>query len=212
MSDQEKSDRRTLAEFHAALKAEGKWDEFQAMRKAKSEELAKRKAELDAAQAPLVEALRATGLDVNSVWNLVNTAEPYPEAVPVLFEHLYKPYPERIVEGILRALAVPDSRPRWPELLDLFEKYPSQATSGLRWAAGCALSASADDEVIGEVMRIVADPRYGFERLAFLDVLARSNNARAKMMLHELRDDPVLGKEIKKQRRMNRLSKKKPSP
>lgn len=201
--------RRTLAEFHASLKAEGKWDEFQAMLKRKSDELAKREAEWNAAEAPLVEALRAIGLGVQSVWDLVQTADSYPEAIPVLLEHMHKPYPERIVEGILRSLAVPESRPYWHKILDLFETLPSQTTDNLRWCAGCALSAAADDGLIGEVMRIVSDQRYGFDREPFIDTLARSNNARAKMMLHELRHDSFLGKEVKKRRRLSRLAKRK---
>jgi len=207
MSGQKKSGYMTLAEHEAMLKAEGKWDEYQARINQRSEELAKRKAEWAAAEVSLVDALRSTGLDVRSVWDLVNTAEPYPEAIPVLFRHLHKPYPERIVEGIVRALAVPESRPRWDELRDFYESAPSRATGGLRWAAGCALGAAADDGVIGEVLRIAGDQGYGFDRAPLLPALARSSDARAKMLLHELRDDPVLGKEVKKLRRASRSAK-----
>ncbi|SOO30577.1 hypothetical protein XFF6994_1070004 [Xanthomonas citri pv. fuscans] len=35
--------------------------------------------------------------------------------------------------------------------------------------------------------------------------LARSKDAKAQMLLHELRGHPVLGKEVKKMRRVGRL-------
>ena len=191
---------QTAAEFLAELAAD---KEYVEMRRAKDEALMKHRAELASAEVPLVEALRLVGLAVSSVWDLVNTAKSYPEAIPVLFEHLHKPYPERIVEGILRALAVPESRPRWKELLAVFEAAPAQQTGGLRWAAGCALGAAADDGVVAEVIRIVGDARYGFDRAALLPALARSKDAKAQMLLQELRDDPILGKEVKKLRRIS---------
>lgn len=193
--------RKTAAEFLAELASD---DEYMKARKAKDEELEKRNAEWAAAEVPLVGALRAAGLDVFSVWDLVNTTESYPEAIPILFEHLHRPYPERIVEGILRALAVPESRSRWNELRNYFETAPTQVTGGLRWAAGCALGAAANDDVIADVLRLASDPKYGFDRAALLPALARSDDARAKMLLHRLRDDPVLAKEVKKLRRVSR--------
>lgn len=193
--------RKTAAELLAELASD---NEYLEARKAKDEELQKRKAEWAVAEAPLVDALRSMGLDVHSAWDLVNTTEPYPEAIPVLFEHLRRPYPERVVEGILRALAVTESRPWWSELRNFFEAAPAQATSGLRWAAGCALGAAANDGVISDVLRLASDPKFGFDRATLLPALARSDDARAKMLLHELRDDPVLAKEVKKLRRVNR--------
>jgi len=61
-------------------------------------------------EAPLVDALRRVGEDVTSVYDLVNTTRRYPHAIDVLFEHLQRPYPDPILEGIARALAVRDSR------------------------------------------------------------------------------------------------------
>lgn len=180
------------------------------MWRAKDEELKRRKDELTEAEAPLVEALRSAGQPVSSVWDLVNTASAYPAAIPVLFEHLHRPYPERIAEGILRALAVPESRSRWKELRAVFEASPAQKNGGLRWAAACALGSAADDGVVAEVMQIVRDPIYGFDRAPLLPVLARSSDPQAKMLLHELRADPVLGKEVKKMRRIRKAEMKSP--
>lgn len=62
-----------------------------------------RDAELRRAQAPLIEALQKMGV-VESVWNLVNTREAYPQALPVLLEHVQRPYPDVVREGCTLAL------------------------------------------------------------------------------------------------------------
>jgi len=193
---------KTAAELLAELAAD---KDYVQMRKSADEALAKRVQEMRAAEAPLVAALRAAGVEVDSVWDLVNRADTDAAAIPVLFEHLNRAYPERVREGILRALAVPDSLPRWPVLLDLFKALPDQATGGLKFAAGCALGAAADESVIDDVIALVRDPRQGYGRLALIDALKASRSAKARMLLNELRTDPVLGQEVKKRRRMARL-------
>jgi hypothetical protein len=198
----------TLAEHHAQLKAEGKWDEHIARKQEQANALAKKREELRTAEASLVEDLRSTNIDVGSVWDLVNTSEPYPEAIPVLLKHLRKTYPERIEEGIVRALAVPYARSAWKELLQIFENEPSMQTGGLKWPAACALGAIADDSVIPEVIRLVRDVSLGFDRAPLIEALKRSQRSDAKMVLNELRADPVIGKEVKKARRLGRLWKK----
>ena len=62
------------------------------------------------AEAPLVEELRESGFEVDSAWDLVNTSTPYPRALPILVKHLERPYPDRVREGIARALAVGDAQ------------------------------------------------------------------------------------------------------
>ena len=57
--------------------------------------------------------LQAAGFDVGSARDLVNTAQPYKKAVPILLKHLDKPYPGRGREGIARALAVPEAKSGW---------------------------------------------------------------------------------------------------
>src|SRR4051794_25816384 len=77
---------------------------------AASSERAKRIAAIRAACAPenaeLVEEFRRAGVLVSSLWDLVNTAAPYPELFPVLVRHLDVPHHPRIREGIIRALTI----------------------------------------------------------------------------------------------------------
>ncbi len=63
-----------------------------------------------AEEAPLREALHALGYPVKWVWDFVNTAQSYPDAIPVLIDHLRQPYSDAVREGIARALAVREAR------------------------------------------------------------------------------------------------------
>src|SRR5262245_58972797 len=94
----------TAAELMAQLARD---TAFQAAAAAREAELQERVSAYRDAEQPIVADLRGAGLHVESVWDLVNTAEPYPDALPVLMEHLERGgYPDRVMEGLGRALAV----------------------------------------------------------------------------------------------------------
>src|SRR5690606_10670983 len=133
-----------------------------------------------------------------SVWDLVNTANPYPKAVPILIEHLQRPYPERVREGIARALAVPDAVKEWDTLRRLFETEADATTTGVKWALGCALAAAATDGVIGDVIHLLRDRRHGGNRTALISALARSADPRARRALMEAGADPELATEVQR--------------
>jgi len=89
----------SAAELVATLNA----DAALVARRAQGErERLQREAESRAAEEPLVRDLRTAGYEVESVWDLNSTAA-YPEALPVLLEHLARPYPAVVREGIARA-------------------------------------------------------------------------------------------------------------
>ena len=93
----------TAAELIAKLNADPK---FVAKRAREEEERQEREAEYRRAEAALVEELRAAGVVVESVWDLVNTAALYPTALPILLDDLQRSYAQPWREGIARALAV----------------------------------------------------------------------------------------------------------
>lgn len=151
---------------------------------------------LAAAEAPLVEALREVGLMVASVWDLVNDKGSNPAAVPVLLEHLRKPYPRRIQEGIARALAVPQARIGWQQLLREYNRIreldSEREVNEIKWSLHLALAAAADKSVLDDLIHIACDSRHGFHRSRFVDALARIGGVRAEAALAELRSDPQL--------------------
>lgn len=185
------SKRVTAAELMVRLKADPEWV---AAREREERERERKAAEWRRAEAPVAEELRAAGYAVESAWDLMNTAEPYPEAVPILLKHLERPYPDRVREGIARALAVDEARYGWDSLKRLYQKEPTgtDAKDGL----AVALGEVADDEVIGDVIALARDARHGTSRLLLLSALERSQDPRARKTLMELGSDPEVYKEV----------------
>jgi hypothetical protein len=71
--------------------------------------------DLDAAQ-------REAGVQVNSVWDLVNTVEPYVRALPIPLDHVQRPYPDKVRESIARAMGVPEGNFAWKALVGLLRR------------------------------------------------------------------------------------------
>ena len=168
--------------------------EYQKRRAEQEQRFREREAFLTEEEKDLVSDLHNVGRVVSSVWDLVNTGEPYPEAVPVLLKHLRLPYSERTREGIARALAVREAGYAWDILWEEFEKIPGGTNDGPKWGLACALSTIAPTtNRFDEAYRILRDERYGEDRLAFLDVFAFSKDPERRAILKEFADDPQLG-------------------
>lgn len=93
----------------------------------------------------------------------------------------------------------------WPHLVELYESDTLGLPPQIDYLTAGVLSAAADDTVIDDVIRLASDPNAGFKRVLLLFALKKSRNPRAKMLLNELRSDPVIGKEVKRMRRLERL-------
>ena len=149
-----------------------------------------------AAEAPLVQDLVRVGVAVESAWTLVNTAESYPEAISVLVAHLQRDYPDRVLEGIARALAVREARPVWHALAAVFRNWTDTTGLGAKAGLAAALSAAADDSVLEDLIELVLERRHGENRGLLLDALRRSKRPEAMSALENLRHDPELSREI----------------
>ena len=84
----------------------------------------------DRAEEPLVKSLRAGGAEIESVWDLVNTRERYPKLIPILLTHLKRESHPKVLEGIARALAVPEARVGWTQLVSRFCEEPTPPEDG----------------------------------------------------------------------------------
>jgi hypothetical protein len=182
----------TAADLLAKLKAD---PEYVAARHREEQDRQKRAEEWRRAEAPLVEELKAVGVAVESVWDLVNTPGTYPpEAIRTLLDHLPRQYPAAVREGIARALAMPAAREGWGLLTRLYaEEQPGRAKDGL----AVAIAAAADDDVLADVVALARDTRHGPSRLLLLSALEQSASPRAQAALMDLAADPELKKEIR---------------
>lgn len=186
----------TAAELMARLEAD---PAYVARRAEKEAYFAAKVAQYRAEQSDLLRDLQAVGWPVSSVRDLVNTSQPYPEAVPILLSHLAKPYSDRTREGIARALAVRDAASAWPILRAEYEAAPDK--SGFKDGPAVALSGASTDSTIGQLADLAKDRRHGSSRLLLLLGLKRSRCQIARETLAQLKDDPDLAKGIASWRR-----------
>lgn len=183
----------TAAELLAWQKASGLYDELEARRarddaRRRIRELADRRA-----SAPLLADLRSAGYEVSSVWDLVNIDEAYPDALPVLVQHLNGPYPPDVREGIARALAVRRAIFAWDTIRDA---YLSEREKNVKGGLAVALGGMVDREHLPELIQLLSDTRNGPSRLHMLRGLQRLRDARAASTLEALASDADLHKQI----------------
>jgi hypothetical protein len=178
--------------------------------KQKELERLERSARIHIEQEPILSELRAIGWNVASVWDLVNTSTPYPEAIPVLLKHLPLPYSDVVREGVARSLAVPEPEVQkaWPLLVDEYRKATEgwglkakgdarKYMLGAKDALACVLAAAVNDETLPELIALAKDPTNGASRLLLLPALKkRRKKDSVKRLLDELMNDPILREEI----------------
>lgn len=150
-------------------------------------------------EEPLVKALGKAGTRVNSVWDLVNTSEPYPKALPVLIEHLTGDYHPKILAGIARALAVRDPyamEHAWPVALDLFLKTDDENNKepemrGFKEGLAVTLSVICTEDRLPQMFDLIRDSRHGDNRTHLIYGLRRfCKNQKVKEFLESLCTDP----------------------
>lgn len=205
----------TAEEAMAILNTDPEWV---AARQAKEQEIEARAAESDRAEAPLRADLAAVGIHVNSAWDLVNTSKPYPEALPVLLDHLQREYPDDVLEGIARALAVPPARFAWNVIVNLYKRATEdRVKDGL----AVALAAQVDDSRWPELLELMRDRSNGPSRLLLLSAIEYWDDDLVDPVLAEFEGDPDLHLEVaatmrrraqrKKQREKRREKRRKQS-
>lgn len=145
------------------------------------------------AEQPVVADLRAVGVAVSSVWDLVNTSEPYPDALPVLMEHLERGgYPERVMESLGRALAVKPSVVFWERLK---ARWLDARDSGEEDGTAVALAACATKAQLDDLIDFLSVDERGQSRIYFIRPILKVGRDRGREVVKALREDPVFGKE-----------------
>jgi hypothetical protein len=152
----------TAAEHMALLQKDPVW----VARNAESEaRLRQRLEQSRREQAKLLADLKDVGVQVESVWDFVNTADKYSTAIPVLLRHLVVPYSKRIKEGIVRALTVDYAGPEvLRELIKQFQEQSDDSANSLKWVLGNAISQVATPADAETVIGLAIDPAHGEAR------------------------------------------------
>lgn len=163
----------------------------------RSEELRRERARIEdslaKAEYPLIKALHGAGQTVGSVWELVNSREAYAAAIPVLLEHLRGAYPDRIREGIARALAVPDSR---PFLHSIVAMYRSESSPEVKDGLAAAVAGATTKGDIELLLGLLRDKSLGPSRVLLLPSLLRWADGSVDEYLGEFVRDLDLAAEV----------------
>ena len=169
--------------------------EYQRKFQAAEAERQVRVAKLRRAEQPIVAALRAAGVQVNSVWDLVNTAEPYPDALPVLMEFFEQGgFPGWVMQSLGRALAVKPSVIFWDRLK---ARYLEARSDDEEETAAVALAACATPAQFDDLTALLTDGERGSNRVFFVRPVLNLGGQRGRDLVQTLRDDPTVGKEAR---------------
>lgn len=155
----DKSRTYTAQEWGEVLKSCPEWVEQNRQREQKHKaSVDQLRAELAPEKGPLMHDLAEAGYRIDSVWDLVNTSDSYPEAIPILLRHLPSAKHPVLRQGIGRALAVQEAEGvAGPVILDELRHEHDPET---RWVLANTLTIVADRKDADEIKALVGDHRY----------------------------------------------------
>lgn len=140
------------------------------------------------------------GLNITSVFDLVNSKAAYPQAIPALLECLLQACEKWIKEGIVRALSVKEARGKADfTLVNEFKSISpdDREYQSLKWAIGNALSIVGTNNVADDLFEIAQDVRHGKAREMVVVSLGRLSDPRApEVRMKLLDDDEICGHAI----------------
>lgn len=173
--------------------------EFVAREKARYAEIAKFEKQERKEQKPLLRDLKEVGIQIETVWDLVNSSASYAPAIPVLIDHLSRPYSDGIRQGIARALTVKEAKGIAAKvLIEEFSKSPDKKSFGAKWAMGNALTVTGDEESVEDIIVLALDKKHGAARSELPLALAKFPSERVKMVLTSLLNDKDIASIAKK--------------
>lgn len=185
---------KTAAE-HARLKEDMLRNDpdYRARVEAAEAERQERARQLEEAERPIVADVRAAGVPIDSVWDLINTSAPYPAALPVLMDHLERGgYPRRVMESLGRALAVKAAAVFWDRIKD---RWLNARDPGEEEGAAVALAACVTRETVEDLIELLFMDERSQTRVYFIRPVLTLGGDRGREVVTTFRRDPVLGKE-----------------
>ncbi len=148
----------------------------------------------------LIDELADLDIKIDSIWDLVNTKNKYPKAIPVLMKYLPLVNYVRNKEGIVRALTVPEAKGLVvPLLVKEYLQLPNDKEN-LRWVIGNAVNATITKGEVANIFPIVLNKENGSSRQMFVAALGKIKTDNVKSVLLQLSndDDKVIRDEAKK--------------
>lgn len=152
----------SAGELMNRLQSDPDWVRENAEREARHKATVERlREEVKPEQTPLLADLAVAGINVNSVWDLVNSKRPYPAAIPVLAAHLKRVRHSVLREGIVRALTVPEARGAAARIILSELRRPSgESPHSVRWVLANAITVVGGENMVDEIEALIADDQY----------------------------------------------------
>lgn len=158
-------------------------------------------------ERPLLDELAKVGIRVQSVWDLREFDQEYPQAIPVLLVHMNRDYSAFSRSGIIDAICRKWARDQvWKRIIEAYETEPNLARNAQpgeigspSWpksamANGILEMAVASD--MDKMIELIENPLNGSSRILLTPYFSRSRQRRAFDTLARLSDDPDLKVEI----------------
>jgi hypothetical protein len=188
---------KTAVEVMAELEKKKREDPvYRAALERVAAESAERARLLRVAEQPVVADLRASGLDLDSVWDLHKIPDSRPRAIPVLLQHLVRDYPDGVLRGIGQGLDHRSARAWWAELRELMLNTEREV---IRDGLAATLSTCATREHYEDLLDFLGTESLGPCRIYFVRPVNRIGNrmkaGHGRAVVESFADDPVLGKE-----------------
>lgn len=149
------------------------------------------KQELNEDISELYTDVKNSGVTVHDVWDLVNTSQSYPEAIPVLIMHLRIKYHVKNREAIVRALSVKEARGvATPVLIEELGRLTEfEREKGLDWVIYNTILHTAEKKDIPAIIPIVLNKNNGLSRYTLVQTLGKIKTPEGEQALIDLTDD-----------------------
>jgi hypothetical protein len=158
-----------------------------------------RRARLRKELVPLLDELRALGLNLGGILGFDIRPSDLAIALPVLLQHLTKPYSSDALMSIAHRFETREARPYWDSIISLYESTtddPEAQKETWRDRLAVAIDTMATKSDFETLERLIRNPGLGNGRIMLIPSVIRLGRDRGWAVLKALENDPALHKEI----------------
>lgn len=142
----------------------------------------------------LLKDIRAKGVDISSINDLIKMDKRFKDLVPIVVEHLKNIEDESDKEFLIRCLGIKGFTDATEQLLEEFNKTD---TITFKWAIGNSLAIIEDKSHVNELLEIAQNKEHGIARQMIVVALGKMKVKEAfSVLIKLLEDDDLVGHAI----------------
>lgn len=147
------------------------------------------------AMKPIMDDLHAAGFEAESLWDIGSGSRGLKGGFAILMKHLaLGAYPSDVLSLLGNDLESGEVREHWDEVKRLFL---DTGNEDVATGAAIALSWAARRQHAGDLIDLIGTKERGESRVMLVGALSRVGREEGVAFLETLRDDPVVGKEVR---------------